>query len=85
MRGQEDVCVFREGRWFLISMDSAIFRSATSLHALSIEILNEVDDMLLVGCNRVTWSPSGVLIVLFFASLRCSLNLSLTRLLDSPI
>ena len=74
-RGHDDVCMFIGGRWFLISMDSAIF----------IKMVNEVDDMLLLGCLSVTWSPKGVLLVLFFASLMCSLKRSLTRLFDSPM
>ena len=32
MSGHDDVWVFKQGFWFLISTDSAIFRSATSLH-----------------------------------------------------
>lgn len=85
MSGHDDVWVFKQGFWFLISTDSAIFRSATSLHTLSIEILKEVEVILIEGCACVMWSPSGVLVVLCFASRICSLNRSLTRLFDSPI
>ena len=33
-KGQDEVCVLRHDFWFLIPTDSAIFRSATSLHTL---------------------------------------------------
>ena len=46
-RGQDEFWVFRQGFWFLISTDSVIFRSATSLHIFSMEILNEVELTLL--------------------------------------
>ena len=55
--------MFRLGRWFLISIDSAIFKSATSLHIRSNEILKEVEVMTQSGCLRVTWSPRGVFLV----------------------
>ena len=53
----------RGGFWFLISRDSAILRFATSVHTLSIEILNTVAVILHVGCFSATWSPKGVFLV----------------------
>ena len=40
MSDHDDDMMFKDGRWFLISMDSAILSSATSLHDFSIEIVN---------------------------------------------
>ena len=60
---------------------TAIFKSAMSLHTLSIEILNDFEDISQEECMRMMWSPRGVFLVLFLAFRMCSLNLSRIRLL----
>ena len=81
MSRHDDVCVLSGGLCFLISMDSVILSSATSLQVQMISKLNAV----LVICS-VVWcvlmcSPSGVFFVLLVALRRCSINLSRKALL----
>ena len=53
-RGHDEVCVLRWGRWFLISIDSAILRFGTSLQTFSIDTLNDSGPTMLVGCVLAT-------------------------------
>ena len=75
---QEDCMIFSAGLWFLISMDSTIFSSATSLQIFRIEIVREEWSILLSEWYFLKCSLKGVFLVLFLASLTCSLNGSLT-------
>ena len=82
MIGQDEVCVLRVGWSSRIKMDSQIFLSGPSFDTCRI-LIETFEQSSCTECF-VWWRPKGVSSLLFFASLMCSLYLSLTDRRVSP-
>ena len=84
--GHDVVWVFSDGLRSRINSDSAIFLFGPSLHTVKMLMRKQlVMSVCSFGWQVVMWSPRGVSGFLCRASRRCSLNLSRTLRLVSPM